>query len=159
MQVTDAAVITEPLPELEPDIFRCRGKRSYIRQNTRKPQIILLHRFHARLLQHNLRKPYVIRRRILPPRKNPAVPVIPRKQCLRAPFTAAHFVPCRLPARSIGAPPLILRHTAALLPARAAPYSLPGFSARRRVFWQAPPDNSPVSAFCGLPPSHQPYIC
>ena len=82
VQVPDAAVVPKSFPELQIHIlFRLR-QRPDIRQCLQKPLIITLHRLHARLLQHDLREPYMIRRRILPPRQDPAVLVVPPQKLI-----------------------------------------------------------------------------
>ena len=80
VQVARAAVVTKPFPELEHFLLRGRGERFHIRETGEKAQPVRAHRFRARLLQHDFRKPYGVGIARAPPGQVALCLVVPEKQ-------------------------------------------------------------------------------
>ena len=83
VQVPGAAVITQPLPELQNLLDGGGGQRFHRRAGLQKTGVVALDRFHPGLLEHDLRKPDAVRVGCTPPGKIPAVFIVPVKQRFR----------------------------------------------------------------------------
>ena len=79
--IANPGIVSEPLPQFYEAILRSLRNRPDIRQFRKEPLIICADGLHAGLLKHNLRNPHMIRRRILAPRQNARIVVVPEKQC------------------------------------------------------------------------------
>jgi len=81
MQVAGARVITEPLPNLQYLVERCRGERRNIGPACHESVEIWAHSRYGRLLQHDLAEPDAVgigpAAGWCPPRQNAAVAVVP----------------------------------------------------------------------------------
>lgn len=67
LQVVHTGIVAETLPELQQHVLGRACQRSDIRQTLEKAEIIAADGFDARLLQHDLREPDVIRLTVAPP--------------------------------------------------------------------------------------------
>ena len=83
-EVARAAVVAKPLPELHERIVIHGGEVADARQCIEESQIVGAHDGGARLLEHDLGDPDVIRRRFVAPRQVAHVGrgFAPRKQCI-----------------------------------------------------------------------------
>ena len=81
-QIPRSAVIAQAFPQLQEPVIAAVRQRRNVRQRLQKTLIVRLHRLHTRLLQHDLRNPHMIRRRIRPPRKVPVASPKPGCQLL-----------------------------------------------------------------------------
>ena len=82
VQIARAAVIAEPLPQLEHlRLVRC-GERTNIRKRLHPSLEIAAHGLDARLLEHDLAHPDAVRRRFAPPRQVSMSLVVPLEQRL-----------------------------------------------------------------------------
>src|SRR5205823_8026963 len=85
MQVAGARVITEPLPELQYLVERCRGEHRNVGPACHESVEIWADSRYRRLLQHDLAEPDAVR--VGPdagggaPRQRPAVAVVPQEKC------------------------------------------------------------------------------
>ena len=80
LQVAHTGIVAEALPELQQHVLGRACQRSDIRQTLEKAEIIAADGFNARLLQHDLREPDVIRLTVAPPWQVAAVFRKPRQQ-------------------------------------------------------------------------------
>ena len=80
LQVAHTGIVAETLPELQQHVLGRACQRSDIRQTLEKAEIIAADGFDARLLQHDLREPDVIRLTVAPPWQVAAVFRKPRQQ-------------------------------------------------------------------------------
>ena len=77
VHVPDPAVIAEAFPEFQVRVLLGFGEGRHIRQGRKEPGIVVFDRFHPGLLEHDLRDPDVVGRRVLPPGKDAPFRVIP----------------------------------------------------------------------------------
>ena len=84
VQIASTRVITEPGPQVEHFVDRCRSERVNIGEPLHEALVVPDYGRDLRLLQHDLRHPHAIRGRILLPRQMLASRAIePRKQWYR----------------------------------------------------------------------------
>ena len=80
LQVAHAGVVAKALPELrEPPLF-ARGERGDIGQLRKEAGVVAPDGLHARLLEHDLRQPDMIRLPVLPPGQIPVAGRVPAQQ-------------------------------------------------------------------------------
>ena len=82
LQVPGAVVVPQPLPQLQQPLLRQRREREHVRRGLQKADVVVPHRLHARLLQHDLRQPHVVRLPVRAPRQLALVSRKPRQQRL-----------------------------------------------------------------------------
>ena len=71
LQVARAAVVAEPLPQLEQLVLGRVGQRADVGQRFEKPLVVADDRLDAGLLEHDLRHPHMIGFAVAPPRQIP----------------------------------------------------------------------------------------
>ena len=82
VQIARAAVIAEPLPQLEHLRLIRRGERTNIRKRLHPPLVIAAHGLDARLLEHDLAHPDAVGHRFAPPGQVSVSLVVPLEQRL-----------------------------------------------------------------------------
>ena len=82
LRLAHAVVVPQPLPELEQLCLRQRREREHIRRGREKARVIPAHGFDARLLQHDLREPHVVRLAVGAPWQRARVRLKPVEQRL-----------------------------------------------------------------------------
>ena len=82
VQVADTAVVAEPLPQFQIGVFVRGSECGDIGERFQETRIVPLHGLNTGLLQHDLRNPDMVRRRVLAPREDPAVFFVPKQKAV-----------------------------------------------------------------------------
>lgn len=80
LQISGPAVVTQPLPQLHQPVLRQGGQIGHAGGRLQKTAVVVQHRRHPGLLEHDLRNPDVVRGGVAPPGKGPGVLPIPDQQ-------------------------------------------------------------------------------
>ena len=82
LRLARAVIVPQPLPELEQLRFRQRREREHVRRGREKARVVPAHGLDARLLQHDLREPHVVRFAVGAPGQRARVRLKPAEQRL-----------------------------------------------------------------------------
>ena len=82
LRLARAVIVPQPLPELEQLRLRQRRESEHVRRGREKARIIPAHGLDARLLQHDLREPHVVRLAVGAPRQRARAAPVPAEQRL-----------------------------------------------------------------------------
>jgi len=82
LRLARTVIVPQSLPELEQLRLRQRRERERVRRGREKARVVPAHGLDARLLQHDLRKPHVVRLAVGAPGQHARMPAVPVKQRL-----------------------------------------------------------------------------
>ena len=89
-QVPGPGVVAQPLPQLHQPLLGKRRQRGHIRGFFQKPLVVVQHRRHPGLLEHDLRQPHVVGGGVVPPGEGAGVVPEPLQQGEGQSFQRVH---------------------------------------------------------------------